>query len=64
MNVRHGNITKVHAITPADHSELLNRTATPACGAYLGNPKPRQVTPDAVTCRKCEALAGSSVYAL
>lgn len=57
MNVRHGNITKVHAVTPYTVSGIFHASHLPACGAYVGNPKPRQLTTDPVTCKRCLSLA-------
>ena len=55
MNVRVGNTSVVHAITPAAHSVILNKSAAPTCGAYLGRREvPRVVTSEPVTCKRCQ----------
>ena len=54
QNVRVGNTSKVHMVTPAAHSGILNRAAAPTCGAYLGQRVPRTLTSEPVTCRKCQ----------
>lgn len=53
MNVRVGNINRVHAITPVEHSGILHRAKAPTCGAYLGQPVPRTLTNEPVTCPRC-----------
>ena len=54
MNVRVGNTNRVHLVTPAAHSGILNAAGAPTCGAYLGQRVPRTLTSEPVTCGKCQ----------
>lgn len=54
-NVRVGNTSVVHKITPAEHSVILHKAAAPSCGAYLGRREvPRVATDETVTCKRCQ----------